>query len=142
MSSNQIVIKKKSPATRCDICHMSDQFDSDTETCLRCSNVLIPASAIYSPPTMDVRPIDEVKSFQQFASKFIAYSFLAMVGSIFLTILFGLFQILPLAFIFAVLSFFLGGVFIISLGIFVLYMAGTLLASLVQNIYDSLRARS
>jgi len=119
---------------------MSDLFDSETETCARCCNVPIPVSAIYSPPSPI--PINEVKSFQQFAAKFIAYSFLLMVGALSLTILSGIFQIIPLAFIFAVLSFLLGSAFVISLGVFALYMVGTLLASIIQNIYDSLRARS
>ncbi len=140
MSSNQIVIRKKNPATRCDICHMSDQFDSDTETCRRCCNVPIPINATYNPP--GITPINEVKSFQQFASKFVAYSFILMVGALALTILSGMLKIIPLAIIFAVVSFLLGSAFIISLGIFALYMVGTLLASIIQSIYDSLRARS
>lgn len=142
MSGQQIVIKKRSPATRCDICHMSDQFDTDTETCHRCSGVPIPISALYTSTPPPIAPVDEYKSFQQFATKFIAYIFLGMIGTLSLTILFGIFQILPLAFIFAIISFFLGGAFVISLGIFALYMVGTLLASAIQSIYDSLRARS
>lgn len=142
MSGHQLIIKKRNPATRCDICHMSDQFDSDTETCHRCSGLPIPISTLYPSPPAAAMPVDEYKSFQQFATKFIAYIFLGMIATLSLTILFGIFQVLPLAFIFAIVSFFLGGAFIISLGIFALYMVGTLLASAVQSIYDSLRARS
>jgi hypothetical protein len=120
---------------------MSDQFDSNTETCHRCFGLPIPINTQY-PSAPTVVPVDELKSFQQFAAKLIAYIFLGMIGTLSLTILFGIFQIIPLAFIFAIVSFFLGGAFVISLGIFALYMVGTLLASVVQNIYDSLRARS
>lgn len=142
MSSNQLVIRKKNPATRCDICHMSDQFDPDTETCLRCCDVPIPTTAITNPTSMVPPSTNTISPFQSTVSKIIAYAFLSMVGGLFLTILSGIFKLLSIAIMFAIVSFISGSVFVISLGILAVYMVVTVLASIIQSIYDSLRARS
>jgi hypothetical protein len=44
MSGNRLIIRKTGPPTRCEICHLSDQFDFATESCRRCAGVTVPAA--------------------------------------------------------------------------------------------------
>src|SRR5256885_15220905 len=44
MSIRQMIVRKAKPPTRCEICHLSDQFDPITEKCNRCANLPLPAS--------------------------------------------------------------------------------------------------
>ncbi|KAF0211345.1 MAG: hypothetical protein FD167_5351, partial [bacterium] len=39
--ANNFRIKTKTKSLRCEICHQTDQFDVDTETCLRCQSLVI-----------------------------------------------------------------------------------------------------
>lgn len=39
--ANNFQIKTKNKSTRCEICHQTDQFDLATETCLRCSALVV-----------------------------------------------------------------------------------------------------
>ncbi len=138
--SNQILIRKKTPPTRCEICHLSDQFDPNTEVCQRCSGIALPINNnSYTPQT--TQGATNVSSVQNIFAKVLIYTFLVMLGSLSLTIIAGVFQILSLAVVFGLLSFFSGLVFALSLGVFTLYMVGTVLASALQSIYYSLRAR-
>lgn len=139
--SNQILIRKKTPPTRCEICHLSDQFDPNTETCHRCSGIVLPATVSNSYTPQVAQGATNISSVQKIFAKILIYTFLTMLGSLSLTILSGVFQVFPLAVIFGLLSFFSGLVFALSLGVFTLYMVGTVLASALQSIYYSLRAR-
>ncbi len=141
MSSSQLIIKKKNPPTRCEICHLADQFDPLTETCQRCYNLALPVinnnNSLFQ---QQVEPVSQ--GFDKSLANLLAYSFLLMIGSLSLTILFGIFQMLPIALIFGAISLLAGIGFVAFLFLFTLYMVGTILASLVQSIYHSFRARS
>jgi hypothetical protein len=39
--TNKFEVKTKSKSLRCEICHQADQFDLETETCLRCQGLVI-----------------------------------------------------------------------------------------------------
>lgn len=142
MSTSQLIIKKKNPPTRCEICHLADQFDPLTETCQRCYNLALPI--INNNDNLLQQQVEPVASqgFEKTLANLLAYSFLLMIGSLSLTILFGIFQMLPIALIFGAISLLAGIGFVIFLFIFTIYMVGTILASLVQSIYHSFRARS
>ncbi|MFY9222705.1 MAG: hypothetical protein WAQ98_08545 [Blastocatellia bacterium] len=141
MSSSQLIIKKKNPPTRCEICHLADQFDPLTETCQRCYNLALPV--INNNNSLFQQQIEPVsQGFDKTLANLLAYSFLLMIGSLSLTILFGIFQMLPIALIFGAISLLAGIGFVAFLLLFTLYMVGTILASLVQSIYHSFRARS
>ena len=42
MTIRQMIIRKAKPPSRCEICHLSDQFDPETEKCNRCADLALP----------------------------------------------------------------------------------------------------
>lgn len=50
MAYKEIIIRKQSTATRCEICHQTDQFNLTTGVCSRCADLTIqPTQDNYTP---------------------------------------------------------------------------------------------
>jgi hypothetical protein len=45
MSDKRMIIRRTNLPTRCEICHLSDQFDPGTLLCRRCAGIMLPASS-------------------------------------------------------------------------------------------------
>ena len=77
MSSHQLIIRKATPPTRCEICHMSDQFDPIMERCSRCESLSLPEKRVGISPTNPPAR----KTFIEKVSHLLGVSFLLTSGS-------------------------------------------------------------
>ena len=83
MSDKQMIIRRANQPTRCDICHLSDQFDPGTLHCKRCAGVALPASSAI--PAIAHRPeqlIDKISHMLGIAFLLTICSFACLVLSL------------------------------------------------------------
>ena len=58
-----ITIRKENRPTRCEICHQSDLFDSNTGKCGRCENMIIPIEKLAPLPNYQTAMTQEALDF-------------------------------------------------------------------------------
>lgn len=57
---SKIKILKETDATRCEICHQSDCYSAETDTCSRCSNIDLPANKTKSNSPQLISPQNRI----------------------------------------------------------------------------------
>jgi hypothetical protein len=77
MPRHQLIIRKATLPTRCEICHLSDQFEPETERCNRCSDVVVLLPASNSAAARRVVPAQFIDRI----SHFLGISFLLTISS-------------------------------------------------------------
>lgn len=146
MTSNRLIIRKDNPATRCDICHLTDCFDVETQQCHRCVGIALPA--LVTPATIPgTTTLQELNpTFSTRLLKWISHVGLTFLISMGATVLLAIVEAFPLVVLSGLIS--LGSIIVFLLLIlllcvhFVTNIVTKTVVSITQTIYDNGRATS
>lgn len=79
----EITIRKENQPTRCEVCHQSDMFDSETSQCRRCENLVLPInSPLAATAGRQVATIEGTLDFMALGAAF--FGILAFAPGLFL----------------------------------------------------------
>lgn len=138
MAFQQMIINHESPPTRCEICHLTDEFDANSGICRRCATVAIPVQPVQNVekplPVAAINQLPYEKEVLLAIKNFFIGIGISILGAILSMIL----GAVPLFMLFSLIGMACGlGFVLITVG-YTCYMVCWTVVALFRKIYDNL----